>query len=48
MYIEFKFDKCKQTYVNAYSNASYKFKSLLPLLVPLLLSPLSSLLHLNI
>jgi hypothetical protein len=33
MSIEFKFDKCKQAYENAHSNASYKFMSLLPLLV---------------
>ena len=33
MYIKFKLDKCKQAYVNAHSNASNKFISLLPLLV---------------
>ena len=33
MYIEFKLFKCKQAYLNAHSNATYKFMSLLSLLV---------------
>jgi hypothetical protein len=42
MYIEFKLFKCKQAHVNAHSNASYKFMSLLPYLcAQILINPLT-------